>query len=80
MTGVEPEAAAAIERYFARFGRRRHRLARLYGSTVQFLVAAHGLDVLGRVEVDAPCSCCDEEQARRARLSAMRAEYRRRRA
>lgn len=70
------EAATTIEQYFTRHGRRRRRLARLYGSTVKFLVAQHGIEALDRIEVDLQCACCDEEQARAERLSWMKSKYR----
>jgi hypothetical protein len=73
------DTATAIEQYFARYGRRRHRLARLYGDTVKFLVAQHGIEALDRIEVDIQCACCDEEQARVERLSWMKSKYRQRR-
>jgi hypothetical protein len=61
----------AVEDYFAQYGSRAPRLARLYGDTVEFLVSAHGIEVLDRLELDLPCACCDEEKARAARLTWM---------
>ncbi|NUW45878.1 hypothetical protein [Nonomuraea rhodomycinica] len=76
-TDVENEAA--VGRYFARFGRRRHRLARVYGGWVRLMVAEHGPEVLDRIEMGIGRECCDEEQARVERLSWTKARYAQRR-
>ncbi len=76
---LNAETVTAVDQYFARHGRQRHRLARLHRATVEFLVAQHGVEALDRVELGMPCECCDEEQARAARLSWMKSTYRQRR-
>jgi hypothetical protein len=75
---VTADAATAIDRYFAHHGRQRHRLSRVYRPTVELLVAQHGVAALDRIEVDIDCPCCDEERARKDRLSWVKAEYHRR--
>ncbi|GAA2307832.1 hypothetical protein GCM10010149_67300 [Nonomuraea roseoviolacea subsp. roseoviolacea] len=76
---ADVENDAVVVQYFARFGRRRHRLARVYGAWVRRMVAEEGPEVLDRIELDIRCECCDEEQARVERLSWMKSRYARRR-
>ncbi|MFI6174344.1 hypothetical protein ACIA8R_02255 [Nonomuraea sp. NPDC051191] len=76
---LDVEAVTAIDQYFARYGRRRHRLTRLYRDMVEFTVADHGIEILDRMEIDIQCPCCDEEQDRLERLSWMKSRYRQRR-
>ncbi|GGS79905.1 hypothetical protein ACFFV7_12245 [Nonomuraea spiralis] len=75
---LEMDVVTAIDQYFARYGRRRHRLARLYRSTVEFMVDEYGTEALDRLEMDIQCPCCDQEQDRVERLSWMKSKYRRR--
>ncbi|MEU6788441.1 hypothetical protein ABZ912_55425 [Nonomuraea angiospora] len=77
---LDADTAAAIDEYFARYGRRRHRLARESRVLVESLVTANGTDILDRLVLDdGPCECCLEEQRRVERLSWAKSEYHRRR-
>ncbi|MET9247458.1 hypothetical protein [Nonomuraea sp. NPDC003709] len=77
---LDADTAAAIDEYFARYGRRRHRLARESRGLVESLVTVNGTGILDRLVVDdGPCECCLEEQRRVERLSWVKSEYRRKR-
>ncbi|MDX3101074.1 hypothetical protein [Nonomuraea angiospora] len=76
---LDEETVAAIDQYFARHGRRRHRLARLYRCTVESMVAEYGIGVLDRLEIDIQCACCNQKQARVEQLSWMKSKYQQRR-
>ncbi|MFE3451975.1 hypothetical protein ACFXJ8_23950 [Nonomuraea sp. NPDC059194] len=76
---LNAETVTAVDEYFSRYGRRRHRLARLHRGMVEFMVAEYGTEVLDRLELDYQCTCCDEEQDRVERLSRMKSTYRERR-
>ncbi|MFF4618377.1 hypothetical protein [Nonomuraea jabiensis] len=77
---LDAETVAAIDEYFARHGRRRHRLARESRVLVESLVTVNGTGILDRLVLDdGPCDCCVEEQRRVECLSWVKSEHRRRR-
>jgi hypothetical protein len=67
----------AVDDFFAKYGRRRRKLERLWRPWVEVMVAEEGVSVLDRIEVGVPR--CPEDQATRDRLYTMRAMYRLRR-